>query len=97
VLHSIVFGEGIVNDAAVVLLGAVNSLTASAAHRTSLQDPSLLLELLLNFLQLFMFSCCLGVTIGLLSALLVRDALRPSARPRPEVRRELHGEVPLQK
>eukprot|EP00775_Hariotina_reticulata_P008651 gene8651-8832_t len=73
VLHSIVFGEGIVNDAvAVVLLGAVNSLTASAARHSSLLEPSLLLELLLNFLQLFVFSCCLGVSIGLLSALLVR-------------------------
>lgn len=69
VLYNLVFGEGIVNDAvAVVLLGTVNNLTA----RHSALSLSVVLQLLLGFVSLFLSSLLLGVGMGLLSALLVR-------------------------
>ncbi len=73
VLYSIVFGEGIVNDAvAVVLLGAVNSLTS----RHTALGAEVLFELQLSFVSLFLSSLALGVAMGLLSALLVRFIFR---------------------
>ncbi|KAJ8748355.1 hypothetical protein K2173_002992 [Erythroxylum novogranatense] len=66
-LYSIVFGEGVVNDAtAVVLFNAIQRFDLS--HITS----SIAIQLLGNFLYLFMTSTLLGVVVGLLSAYMIK-------------------------
>ncbi|KAG9457571.1 hypothetical protein H6P81_002079 [Aristolochia fimbriata] len=66
-LYSLVFGEGVVNDAtSVVLFNAVQNFDLS--HITS----QTALQLLGNFLYLFFTSTLLGVVAGLLSAYIIK-------------------------
>ncbi|CAK8564144.1 unnamed protein product [Lathyrus sativus] len=65
-LYSIVFGEGVVNDAmSIVLFNSVQSLNFSTITVTAL-------ELLGTFLYLFCTSTVLGIGVGLLSAYLIK-------------------------
>lgn len=66
-LYSLVFGEGVVNDAtSVVLFNAIQKLDLSHINsRTALLFTG-------NFLYLFLASTFLGVLIGLLSAYLIK-------------------------
>ncbi|CAI0447794.1 unnamed protein product [Linum tenue] len=66
-LYSLVFGEGVVNDAtSVVLFNAIQRFDLS--HITS----SIALQLLGSFLYLFFTSTLLGIAIGLLSAYIIK-------------------------
>ncbi|KAF2307163.1 hypothetical protein P3X46_035166 [Hevea brasiliensis] len=66
-LYSIVFGEGVVNDAtSIVLYNAVQSLNFNNI------DATITLKLLGNFLYLFFTSTALGVVVSLLSAFVIK-------------------------
>ncbi|KAK4771596.1 hypothetical protein SAY87_032128 [Trapa incisa] len=66
-LYSIVFGEGVVNDAtSIVLFNAVQSLDVSDINGLTV------LQLLGNFLYLFFTSTILGIVAGLLSAFIIK-------------------------
>ncbi|GLT61064.1 hypothetical protein SLA2020_337990 [Shorea laevis] len=66
-LYSLVFGEGVVNDAtSVVLFNAIQSFDLS--HFNS----SIALQFIGNFLYLFITSTMLGVLAGLLSAYMIK-------------------------
>ncbi|XP_031379528.1 sodium/hydrogen exchanger 1-like isoform X3 [Punica granatum] len=66
-LYSIVFGEGVVNDAtSIVLFNAVQSLDVSNISGLTA------LKLLGNFLYLFFTSTILGIAAGLLSAYIIK-------------------------
>ncbi|XP_050203805.1 sodium/hydrogen exchanger 1-like isoform X2 [Mercurialis annua] len=66
-LYSLVFGEGVVNDAtAVVLFNAIQRFDLS--HITS----SIALQLFANFLYLFVSSTVLGVAVGLVCAFIIK-------------------------
>ncbi|KAL3505791.1 hypothetical protein ACH5RR_031173 [Cinchona calisaya] len=66
-LYSLVFGEGVVNDAtSVVLFNAVQNFDLS--HFSA----SVALQLVGNFLYLFISSTILGVVAGLLSAFIIK-------------------------
>ncbi|GLT78973.1 hypothetical protein SLA2020_504880 [Shorea laevis] len=66
-LYSIVFGEGVVNDAtSIVLFNSVQSLKSSTIH------ASITLKLLGTFLYLFFTSTILGIVVGLLSAFIIK-------------------------
>nr|UFP37804.1 NHX2 [Lonicera japonica] len=66
-LYSLVFGEGVVNDAtSVVLFNAVQSFDLSHIN------ASTCLQLVGNFLYLFVTSTLLGVVAGLLSAYIIK-------------------------
>ncbi|CAK7348238.1 unnamed protein product [Dovyalis caffra] len=66
-LYSLVFGEGVVNDAtSVVLFNAI--LRFDLSHISS----SSALQLLGNFLYLFATSTLLGITVGLASAYIIK-------------------------
>ncbi|QCE07392.1 solute carrier family 9 [Vigna unguiculata] len=66
-LYSLVFGEGVVNDAtSVVLFNAIQSFDLNHI------DPSIALHFLGNFLYLFVASTMLGVLTGLLSAYIIK-------------------------
>ncbi|TQD94032.1 hypothetical protein C1H46_020365 [Malus baccata] len=66
-LYSVVFGEGVVNDAtSIVLFNAVQSLDVSNV------DAVTALTLLGNFLYLFFTSTLLGIAAGLMSAFIIK-------------------------
>ncbi|XP_052188788.1 sodium/hydrogen exchanger 2-like [Diospyros lotus] len=66
-LYSLVFGEGVVNDAtSVVLFNAIQSFDLSHI------DSSTFFQLVGNFLYLFFASTLLGVMVGLLSAYIIK-------------------------
>ncbi|KAF5455166.1 hypothetical protein F2P56_024770 [Juglans regia] len=66
-LYSLVFGEGVVNDAtSVVLFNAIQRFDLS--HITS----TIALQFIGNFLYLFFTSTVLGIGVGLLSAYIIR-------------------------
>ncbi|XP_061348468.1 sodium/hydrogen exchanger 1 isoform X2 [Gastrolobium bilobum] len=66
-LYSLVFGEGVVNDAtSVVLFNAINSFDLKQL------DHRIALHVLGNFLYLFTASTVLGVLAGLLSAYIIK-------------------------
>ncbi|KAI8009292.1 Sodium/hydrogen exchanger 2 [Camellia lanceoleosa] len=66
-LYSLVFGEGVVNDAtSIVLFNAIHSFDLTNIN------SSTLLQLVGNFLYLFFTSTLLGVAAGLLSAFIIR-------------------------
>ncbi|KAI4317652.1 hypothetical protein L6164_025506 [Bauhinia variegata] len=66
-LYSLVFGEGVVNDAtSVVLLKAIQNFDLSHIDLTTA------LDLIGNFLYLFIASTVLGVLAGLLSAYIIK-------------------------
>nr|ADK74832.1 Na+/H+ antiporter [Arachis hypogaea] len=66
-LYSLVFGEGVVNDAtSVVLFNAIQSFDLEQI------DPSIALQFIGNFLYLFLTSTLLGVGAGLLSAYIIK-------------------------
>ncbi|KAL2325468.1 hypothetical protein Fmac_024526 [Flemingia macrophylla] len=66
-LYSIVFGEGVVNDAtSIVLFNSVQSLDFSSI------DAITALKLLGTFLYLFFTSTALGIVVGLLSAYIIK-------------------------
>uniref|UniRef100_A0A5B6Z7X6 Sodium/hydrogen exchanger n=1 Tax=Davidia involucrata TaxID=16924 RepID=A0A5B6Z7X6_DAVIN len=66
-LYSLVFGEGVVNDAtSVVLFNAIQSFDLN--HINS----SIVLQFIGNFLYLFIASTLLGVVAGLLSAYIIK-------------------------
>ncbi|XP_009364578.2 sodium/hydrogen exchanger 2 [Pyrus x bretschneideri] len=66
-LYSLVFGEGVVNDAtSVVLFNAIQSFDLTHL------DSSIALHFLGNFLYLFFASTMLGVFAGLLSAYIIK-------------------------
>ncbi|CAA2991501.1 sodium hydrogen exchanger 2-like [Olea europaea subsp. europaea] len=66
-LYSLVFGEGVVNDAtSVVLFNAVQNFDLTHTNTT------IALELVGNFLYLFITSTILGVFAGLLSAYVIK-------------------------
>ncbi|KAF8725875.1 hypothetical protein HU200_020440 [Digitaria exilis] len=66
-LYSLVFGEGVVNDAtSVVLFNAIENLDISQF------DAFVLLNFIGNFLYLFFTSTVLGVATGLLSAYIIK-------------------------
>ncbi|XP_004289614.1 PREDICTED: sodium/hydrogen exchanger 2 [Fragaria vesca subsp. vesca] len=66
-LYSLVFGEGVVNDAtSVVLFNAIQSFDLTHI------DPRIALQFMGNFLYLFFSSTMLGVITGLLSAFIIK-------------------------
>lgn len=66
-LYSLVFGEGVVNDAtSVVLFNAIQNFDLS--HMNS----SIVLQFIGNFLYLFIASTVLGILVGLLSAYIIK-------------------------
>ncbi|XP_022771028.1 sodium/hydrogen exchanger 2-like isoform X4 [Durio zibethinus] len=66
-LYSIVFGEGVVNDAtSIVLFNAIQKFDLS--HITS----SIFMEFMGNFLYFFITSTLLGVAVGLVSAYIIK-------------------------
>ncbi|KAK4273500.1 hypothetical protein QN277_021884 [Acacia crassicarpa] len=66
-LYSIVFGEGVVNDAtSIVLYNSVQSIDFSSISATTA------LNLLGTFLYLFLTSTVLGISVGLLSAFTIK-------------------------
>ncbi|XP_044470105.1 sodium/hydrogen exchanger 1-like isoform X1 [Mangifera indica] len=66
-LYSVVFGEGVVNDAtSIVIYNAVQSLDFSNI------DGTIALKLLGTFLYLFFTSTALGIVAGLLSAYIIK-------------------------
>ncbi|KOM55032.1 hypothetical protein LR48_Vigan10g092400 [Vigna angularis] len=66
-LYSIVFGEGVVNDAtSIVLFNSVQSLDFSSSNSMTA------LKLLGTFLYLFCTSTALGIAVGLLSAYILK-------------------------
>ncbi|KAF8387925.1 hypothetical protein HHK36_026587 [Tetracentron sinense] len=66
-LYSLVFGEGVVNDAtSVVLFNAIQRFDLSHL------SPSIFLEFAGNFFYLFISSTMLGVLVGLLSAYIIK-------------------------
>ncbi|KGN46191.1 sodium/hydrogen exchanger 2 [Cucumis sativus] len=66
-LYSLVFGEGVVNDAtSVVLFNAIQNFDVS--HMNS----SIVLQFIGNFLYLFLASTVLGILVGLLSAYIIK-------------------------
>ncbi|GMP60667.1 hypothetical protein CsSME_00023430 [Camellia sinensis var. sinensis] len=66
-LYSLVFGEGVVNDAtSVVLFNAIQSFDVTNF------DPTIALQFLGNFSYLFVASTLLGVLTGLLSAYIIK-------------------------
>ncbi|XP_041019836.1 sodium/hydrogen exchanger 2 [Juglans microcarpa x Juglans regia] len=66
-LYSLVFGEGVVNDAtSVVLFNAIQSFDLTHI------DPRIALHFIGNFLYLFLTSTMLGVMTGLLSAYIIK-------------------------
>ncbi|TYG53116.1 sodium/hydrogen exchanger 1 [Gossypium raimondii] len=66
-LYSLVFGEGVVNDAtSVVLFNAIQTFDLSHINST------MALQYIGNFLYLFILSTLLGVLAGLLSAYIIR-------------------------
>ncbi|XP_022159222.1 sodium/hydrogen exchanger 2-like [Momordica charantia] len=66
-LYSLVFGEGVVNDAtSVVLFNAIQSLDLSKF------DPKVALHFIGSFFYLFSLSTLLGVFVGLLSAYTIK-------------------------
>ncbi|KAF3326234.1 sodium/hydrogen exchanger 2-like protein [Carex littledalei] len=66
-LYSIVFGEGVVNDAtSVVLFNALQNFDLDHI------DPSQLFKFVMNFFYLFVTSTFLGVFAGLLSAYIIK-------------------------
>ncbi|XP_061349513.1 sodium/hydrogen exchanger 2-like [Gastrolobium bilobum] len=66
-LYSLVFGEGVVNDAtSVVLFNAIQSFDLNQI------DPTIALHFIGNFLYLFIASTMLGVLTGLLSAYIIK-------------------------
>ncbi|KAM5569093.1 sodium/hydrogen exchanger 1-like [Rosa sericea] len=66
-LYSLVFGEGVVNDAtSVVLFNAIQSFDLSHIN------TSTVMQFIGNFLYLFATSTMLGVVVGLLSAYVIR-------------------------
>ncbi|KAL0537951.1 hypothetical protein IC582_026943 [Cucumis melo] len=66
-LYSLVFGEGVVNDAtSVVLFNAIQNFDVS--HMNS----SIVLQFIGNFLYLFLASTVLGIFVGLLSAYIIK-------------------------
>ncbi|MED6182283.1 monovalent cation:H+ antiporter, CPA1 (nhx1) [Stylosanthes scabra] len=67
-LYSLVFGEGVVNDAtSVVLLKAIQNFDLSHI------DFATTSELLANFLYLLIASTVLGILVGLLSAYIIKN------------------------
>ncbi|XVF06550.1 hypothetical protein REPUB_Repub06bG0058800 [Reevesia pubescens] len=66
-LYSLVFGEGVVNDAtSVVLFNAIQSFDLSNIN------PRIALEFIGSFLFLFLASTLLGVVVGLVSAYIIK-------------------------
>ncbi|WOH12948.1 hypothetical protein DCAR_0832457 [Daucus carota subsp. sativus] len=66
-LYSLVFGEGVVNDAtSVVLFNAVQNVDLSNI------DAAIIFQLIGNFIYLFLMSTLLGVVAGLLSAFIIK-------------------------
>nr|ABY59540.1 Na+/H+ antiporter [Galega orientalis] len=66
-LYSLVFGEGVVNDAtSVVLFNAIQSFDLNRLN------PSIAMQFLGNFFYLFIASTLLGVLTGLLSAYIIK-------------------------
>ncbi|XP_048225632.1 sodium/hydrogen exchanger 2 isoform X2 [Ricinus communis] len=66
-LYSVVFGEGVVNDAtSIVLYNAVQSMNFDNI------DGTIALKLLGNFFYLFFTSTALGLGVGLLSAFIIK-------------------------
>ncbi|KAK6915491.1 Cation/H+ exchanger [Dillenia turbinata] len=66
-LYSLVFGEGVVNDAtSVVLFNAIQNFDLTKI------DARIALKFFGNFLQLFLTSTLLGVLVGLLSAYIIK-------------------------
>ncbi|GFY90620.1 sodium hydrogen exchanger 2 [Actinidia rufa] len=66
-LYSLVFGEGVVNDAtSVVLFNAIQSFDLTNV------DPAIAFHFIGNFLYLFSMSTLLGVLTGLLSAYIIK-------------------------
>ncbi|KAK6937437.1 Cation/H+ exchanger [Dillenia turbinata] len=66
-LHSLVFGEGVVNDAtSIVLFNAIQRFDLSHVN------SAIALKFIGNFTYLFVTSTCLGILVGLLSAYIIR-------------------------
>ncbi|EPS59314.1 sodium/hydrogen exchanger, partial [Genlisea aurea] len=79
-LYSLVFGEGVVNDAtSVVLFNAVHNFDLS--H----MSPDIAFKLIGNFLYLFCTSTALGVAAGLLSAYIIKKLYFGRHSTNPEV------------
>ncbi|KAK9828842.1 hypothetical protein WJX72_002378 [[Myrmecia] bisecta] len=71
-LFSLVFGEGVCNDAtAIVLLGAVSKI--QYADQLTIASVG---NILVNFSYLFMCSLALGIVVGLLSALIINKMFK---------------------
>lgn len=66
-LHSVVFGEGVVNDAtSIVLFNAIQKFDLSQV------DSKIAMQFVGNFFTLFITSTLLGVIVGLLSAYIIK-------------------------
>eukprot|EP00890_Picochlorum_soloecismus_P003899 jgi/Picsp_1/450/NSC_00448-R1_sodium hydrogen len=69
-LHSLVFGEAVVNDAtAIVLLRAIQKI-----HSQSQLSGSTLFLVLINFFRLSVLSLLLGVMLGLITAFILKTS-----------------------
>ena len=76
-LYSLVFGEGVVNDAtSIVLLRAVVHLNLDRS------PGNITGEILSEFLKLFFSSLIVGVIVGLVSAMAVRYLFRSHSTDR---------------
>ncbi|EFJ45487.1 hypothetical protein VOLCADRAFT_34043, partial [Volvox carteri f. nagariensis] len=73
VLYSLLFGEGVVNDAtAIVLLGTIMNLPYTSYNSDNTLSPRAVGVLVLRFVRLFALSTALGLGVGVVSAAIVR-------------------------
>lgn len=78
VLYSLVFGEGVVNDAtSIVLLRATQRITSA-----KLLNAPVILSILGQFIYLVILSSIVGVAVGLVSAFIVRRLFRAHSTDR---------------
>lgn len=81
-LYSIIFGEGITNDAvSIILFNTVMRYTGKSAH-VSMKTP---LNILMNFTALGFWSLCMGIVFALWSAWLLRKYRAFSKNPTNEI------------
>lgn len=82
-LHSLVFGEGVLNDASsIVLLRSVRRTFAKMEGRNNVISFTVL-QIMYSFCWTFTLSLMIGVSIGLLSAVMMKVGRRRGMSPTP--------------